>query len=294
MTSISTIRRKRWSLAALALVASAALAACSAPAPEPTADPGVEVLEPTFALAEDGYLTIATYGSNPPVNIDNPDGTMSGIEGDLLNSFAAKYGLQLKLAPTTFASMILDVQQGRSDMGLFVYHTAERAETLYYTSALLSVPAVVFTDKDFDYDGPESLEGKQIGVIVGQVWAELMQKAIGDNALLFQSQPQAAQALLNGQVDGYITGLTQMYNAPLSENQDAIEAHDIEPGDWGMPANVLQNTGYNVVSCDNPGLAEALDAHLAELIESGEWAEIFSALPAQFEVDEVSPPTQGC
>ncbi|MCU1439667.1 MAG: amino acid transporter substrate-binding protein family [Rhodoglobus sp.] len=289
-----TIARRHRRLAAgiTALALALALVGCSAGTPAPTnSEPAAEM---DFDVAQDGFLTIATYGSNPPVNIDNPDGTLGGIEGDLLNSFAEKYGLQVKLQPTTFASMILEVQQGRADMGLFVYWTEERAQTLYYSSALLKVPAVVFTEKGFDYEGPDSLAGEKIGVIVGQVWAELMQKELGEDALLFQSQPQAAQALLNGQIKGYVTGLTQMFNAPLSEHQDEIDAHELVDGDWNMPESVLQNTGYNVVSCENSALATALDEHLQEMIDSGTWEETFSALPDEFTVDETVPPTQGC
>ncbi len=292
----TTLFRRRLGAGAAALALALLLGGCAGASTAPTApEEGQEdVLSPDFTLANDGYLTIATYGSNPPVNIDNPDGTMSGIEGELLNSFAAKYGLELKLAPTTFASMILDVQQGRADMGLFVYWTEERAQTLYYSSALLDVPAVVFADKDFDYQGPESLDGRKVGAIVGQVWAELLQKEIGDDAVLFQNQAQAGQALLNGQVDGYITGLTQMYNAPLSEHQDEIAAHELNDGDWNMPGALLRNTGYNVVSCDNQELAHALDDHLNEMIDSGDWKQVFSALPSEFAVSEVAPPQQGC
>lgn len=285
-------RRRGLRFAAIAAAVTVMLAGCAGTAsPVPASGNAEEI---PFTLAQDGYLTIATYGSNPPVNIDNPDGTLGGIEGELLNSFAEKYGIEVKLQPTTFSSMILEVQQQRADMGLFVYWTEERAADLYYSSALLEVPAVVFTKKGYDYDGPDSLNGKKIGVIVGQVWAELMQKAVGDDALLFQSQPQAAQALLNGQVDGYITGLTQMYNPPLNEHQKEIEAHTIEEGDWDMTSDVLLNTGYNVVACENSALATALDEHLAEMIDSGHWAKAFSALPDEFIVDEAVPPVQGC
>lgn len=288
----SISRQRGLRFAAIAAAVTVIVAGCAG-TDEPTTPSG-NVEEMPFTLAQDGVLTIATYGSNPPVNIDNPDGTLGGIEGDLLNSFAAKYGIEVKLQPTTFASMILEVQQQRADMGLFVYWTEDRAADLYYSSALLEVPAVVFTKKGYGYDGPESMEGKKIGVIVGQVWAELMQKAVGDDALLFQSQPQAAQALLNGQIDGYITGLTQMYNPPLSEHQDEIESHQIQEGDWDMTPEVILNTGYNVVSCENTELATALDEHLGEMIDSGDWDEAFSALPDEFIVDEATPPTQGC
>lgn len=282
-------------LAAFIVATTAVLAAgCSGSAGSSETAGGSNVAKPTFKLAKDNFLTIATYGSNPPVNIDNPDGTMSGIEGDLLTSFANKYGLKLKLAPTTFSSMILDVQQGRADMGLFVYHSKERAQKLYYTSALLTVPAVVFTSKDFAYSGPDSLKGKKIAVVVGQLWTDALKKAIGGDAILFQGQPQAAQALLNGQVDGYVTGLTQMYNPPLSASQDKIAAHPLDDGDWGMPASMLRNVGYNVVSCENSALAKAMNEHLGELISSGDWKKTFSALPPEFAVDETVPPAQGC
>jgi len=71
---------------------------------------GFNVAKSMFKLVKDNFLIIVIYGLNLLVNIDNLDGIMSGIEGDLFIFFVNKYGFKLKLVLIIFLLMIFDVQ----------------------------------------------------------------------------------------------------------------------------------------------------------------------------------------
>src|SRR5690242_14015747 len=71
---------------------------------------------PPFKTITAGTLTIATYGSAPPLITVGPGpNDIGGLSGGWAKEFAKQYGLQVKLFQTTFASSLLAVQQGKAD-----------------------------------------------------------------------------------------------------------------------------------------------------------------------------------
>jgi len=285
-------RGVRFGLAAAAVASLIGLAACSSSAE--SAPESSEAAEPAFETVTPGKLTVAPYGSSPPAIIQD-SGKLSGLLGVLLNGFAEHHGLEVEAFETDFTGALAATQQGRADVTPFIYHTDERATTVYYTSSIFQLPAAAITHKDFDYTGPESLEGARVGAVVGQVWAPYLTEALGDGAVLFQSAAEAGTALVNGQIDAYVNSALQMYNAPLADNDDLV-AHMLEVGDFDMPSTVITNIAYNVVPCGNPALAEAMNEYLQGLEDSGEWTKINEEVgfSEEFQLHEFTVPAQGC
>ena len=230
-----------------------------------------------FQLANPGYLTVATNGTIIPGIIIGPgDNELSGLEGALFNAFARDHGLKLKLFQTTFASVILSVEQRKVDVGPYVFYTEERAKHFYYTYPFLVSHAVIYTLKSFLYYGPDSMNGKKVSTVVGFVWAPFLQKWSPSGATLFQDQTTNGQALLNRQVDGYVNGEFTVHAPPLSDSPNVV-AHALHGGDFGIPESRLANIAYNIVSCNNRGLAAALDRELRHLHANGEWQKVLKA-----------------
>jgi ABC-type amino acid transport substrate-binding protein len=248
-----------------------------------------------FKLVTPGVLTVSPYSASPPAITISADKKLGGFLGDVINGFAQKYNLKVEVTQTTFASSLLYVQQDRSDMTPFVYHTDERAKSIHFTSSLFQLPVAAITKKSFQYTGPDSLKGKKISAVLGQVWGAYLQKEYGSNALLFQKDAEAAQALLNGQVDAYVNSSLQMFNTPLAGHNDLV-ANPLKAGDANMPANIITNVAYNVVSCKNPKLAAAFDAYLRELQSSGQMQSIYQKnnFPENFRISAPTAPQQGC
>ena len=247
-----------------------------------------------FKLVEPGYLTVGTYGTGIPAIVVGPGDKLGGLDGALLNAFARDHNLKLKLYQTTFASQILAVEQGKIDVGTYVFYTAERAKHVFYTDPFWVSHAVIFTMKSFPYSGPKSMDGKKVGTVVGFVWAPYLQKWSSNGGVLFPDQATIGQALLNGQIDGYVNGEVLLHTPPLSASPDVV-AHLLEPGDFGFPASILSNLSYNLVNCNNRSLAAAMDEEFAKLHSSGEWQMILrdNGLTADADV-QLKTPEQVC
>ncbi len=229
-----------------------------------------------FRLVNPGYLTVGTYGTVLPVIIISPGDTMGGQEGALFNAFVRDHSLKLKLYQTTFSSMILAVEQGKIDAGTYVFYTQERAKHVYYTYPFFVSRAVIYTLKSFPYTGPESMNGQKVGTVVGFVWAAPLQAWSPSGAALFPDQTTVGQALLNGQIQGYVNGNMVIHAPPLSDSPNVV-AHPLHPGDFTIPESMLSNNAYNIVGCANRGLAAALDRELATMHSTGEWRKALAA-----------------
>jgi ABC-type amino acid transport substrate-binding protein len=245
----------------------------------------------SYQLVRPGYLTVATYSSTPPAIIVGPGDQLGGLDGALLTSFARDHGLKLSLYQTTFASVILAVQQDKVDVGTYYYYTSERAKHVYYTYPFLRERAAMITLKSFPFTGVDSLKGKKIGGVVGHVWAPYLQKAFGQNAVLFPNGVNVATALLNGQVDVYVNSTVVLQAAPINSSPNVV-AHLFKSGDLDMPDSVLSTQDYNFVNCKNRGLADALNAQMVKLHQSGEWAKVLeqNGLDAGSDVPLEAPP----
>jgi ABC-type amino acid transport substrate-binding protein len=248
----------------------------------------------TFSLLTSGTLLVSTWGTSQPEVVINSDGTMGGLDGALLKAFAKDHNLTIKLFQTTFASSILAVQQGKADMGAYFYWSDARAKQSFYTYPYFADTSVVITKADFNYTGPDSLKGKRIGGIVGSVYTPYVQKAFPKNLVsIYPDIPQEGQALLNGQVDALIESNTVAAEPPLLGRTD-IKLSPINANDFGLPASMMQNLSYNVVPCSNKPLADALDAEMQKLVQSGVWDAILKANSAQSLSLTLARPTEGC
>lgn len=229
---------------------------------------------PGYKLVEPGVLTVATYGSAAPALVVLPNDQLGALDGAWLTAFAKDHGLRLKLYQTTFASVILAVEQGKADVGTYYYYKPERAQQVYYTYPFFQERATVFTLRSFTYTGPDSLAGKRVGTVIGFVWAPLLQKAFGANAALFPNGAAGETALLNGQIDGWVNSDDSINGPVLNAARDRVAAHLLKAGDFGFPGSVITTLAYNFVKCDNKPLAAALDAEMTKLHTTGQWSSV--------------------
>jgi ABC-type amino acid transport substrate-binding protein len=256
--------------------------------------PPASAQEVSFRPVNPGYLTVATHGSLVPEIVVGPGDQLGGVDGALFNAFVRERGLKLKLFQTTFASMILAVEQHKVDVGEGVFYTPERAKHVYYTYPFYVSHAVIFTLKSFPYSGPSSMTGKRVGTVIGYVWAPHLQRWSASGAALFPDEVTVGKALLNGQIDGYINGEGVIHAAPFKDSPNVV-AHRLHVGDFGMPESALANLAYNIVTCNNRGVAAALDQELVKLHTNGEWQKNLTANGLGPDADpEPKSPAQLC
>jgi polar amino acid transport system substrate-binding protein len=267
---------------ALALLGPFLAAACSSsPATTSSAASSIKTITP-------GVITIATYGSDPPLITVGPGANqMGGLSGDWINAFAAEYGLKVKLFQTTFASTLTAVQQGKADVGAPVYYTSERAKSYYYTYPVDVESLVVFTKSSFNYTAPSSLLGHKVGSVTGYVWTPYFQKFFGSNLLVFPTAKDAQTAFVNGQVDAYLDADLNYFSPPMSLSP-TISVHSVHAGDFGIAADLVSSESYWIVNCSEKALANALDTARQKL--AGQWASNLSHDGAPAGYPQQSPP----
>jgi len=280
---------------ALGVVLVVATIACGSSSPGTTSSSTIQGMIKTITP---GVLTIATYGSALPLIKVGPGADeIGGLSGGWANAFAQDFGLQVKLFQTTFSSSLLAVQQGKADIGAPVYYNPNRAKTYYYTYPVDLESLVVFTKKSFSYSGPSSLQGHKVATVTGYVWTPYFQKFFGSDLQLYTTQADAATAFKNGQAEAYLDADLNYFNAPLSLSPD-VALHPVAGGDFGIPADIIANQSYWIVSCNEKALANAMNLERDNLEASGKWKTVLAQDGAPAGTPQNSPPlmtpAEGC
>jgi hypothetical protein len=62
-----------------------------------------------------------------------------------------------------------------------------------------------------------------------------------------------------------------------------------------MPASAIFNNSFNIVNCNNKGLANALNENLKRMVDGGQWAKVMAdnKVPAA-QGPKLESPQQGC
>ena len=80
----------------------------------------------------------------------------------------------------------------------------------------------------------------------------------------FPTAASAAGALINGQIQGYVNYSDDEGIPPISSNP-SILPNLLQPGQFGMPTDILNALAYNFVQCGNSNLARAIDDEMTRL-----------------------------
>ena len=229
---------------------------------------------PAFKTIESGTLTIATYGSAPPLITVGPGpNDIGGLSGGWAKEFAKEHGLQIKLFQTTFASTLVAVEQGKADIGAPVYYNSDRAKKYYYTYPVDVEALVVFTKKGFNYTGPDSLKGHKVATVTGYVWTPYFKTFFGPSLQLYSAASDAKTAFMNGQVDAYLDADINYFSEPLSLSPQ-LALHTVKAGDFGIPGEIIANQSYWIVNCKEKDLGSAMNKTRETLESNGKWKSI--------------------
>ena len=181
-------------IVSLSLALSLTLAACCA-----LADPAT--LESVQAA---GTLTIASSPDFPPFESLQGDGSVVGIEIDIMNAVAEKLGVALAIEQVDFDSILLGVMNGSYDVGVSGFSvTEERKKNVLFTDPYcLAAQAIVVPEGSAIQDKAD-LEGKMISVQSGTT-AELYCLQNGYSIDAYKANVDAELAVLNGTVDAWV------------------------------------------------------------------------------------------
>ena len=223
-----------------------------------------------------GKLTIATSPDFPPFEYLAEDGSVVGIEIDILNLVCEELGVELDIQQMDFDSVLPGVQTGKYDLGASgISVTPEREEnTLFTVPYCLAAQAIVVL-KDSPITCKADLEGKAVAVQTGTTAEEFCMGA-GYTVNAYAANTDAQQALLSGKVDAWViddltaADMVKIYNA---ENGEALvvlpEAMTTEPYAFAFQK-------------DSEDLAKGINEVLNKLLADGTIAEIFAKYEAPY------------
>jgi polar amino acid transport system substrate-binding protein len=265
-----------------ALIATASmLAGCSGSA---TAVPSNCTPESQFKTLHDKTLTIA--GPDYPPLFTYQAGAMDGVEGKILEGFAAANCLTTDVKSLPAAGVVEAVKGGQADLAAGGwYPTPERAKVVNLTDPMYGDPVVLVAKNP----SPklEDYAGKKIGTTQGYNWVDDLTKWAGDNAKLYQSPDAVYQDLQAGRIDV----------ALMAVNEAAYRLSKSPGGGLGYvqadPSPLIAATERPAVTAfpitkGNDDLTAAVNKYVQKLRDSGKLAEILK----QFNIDpaQANPP----
>lgn len=270
------------SLAALALVSSAALAvsgcgsdslSSNAGQPSSAASSSVKVNEALAAKLPEKVksakkIVVGTDASYAPNEFLDADGkTVVGSEVDLFNAVAAKFGVTVEWQPSQFDSIITGVQGKKYDVGVSSFtindKRKEQVNMVSYFNAGTAWATAKGNPKKAD---PENACGMTIAVQTGTVQDEedlpTRQQKCGDkkiNVLQFEGQDQVTAAVVSGRAD-----------AMLADSPVVAYAVKQSSGKLEQLGQLYDAAPYGfVVPKDQADFAAAIAAALQELKSEG-------------------------
>ena len=233
------------------------------------------------SVLDKGELVIGTSPDFPPFENLNDDGSITGIEIDILTKICEKLGVTLKIEQMDFESVLLGVQAGKFDLAVSgITATEERKQNALFTDPYCLANIAIVVKEGSDVKSKADLTDKTVSLQTGTT-AELYCNANGFNNNAFQANADAQIALTTGKVDAWIIDdLTaqDMVGTYNDEHDDKLvildEAMTTEP--YGFATKLGNNA-----------LIEEINTILASLLADG----TIKALFAQYEADFVDPAT---
>ncbi|HLR27188.1 MAG TPA: transporter substrate-binding domain-containing protein [Ruania sp.] len=217
---------------------------------------------------QDTY-TVASDTSFVPFEFKE-DGEYVGFDIDIINEVADRVGFEIELETTNFDGIIPGLQTGTFDIAVAgITITDERDEVVdftspYYKSGLrIGVPVDNTTIK-----GEEDLEGLTIATRLGSTSANYIEENIeGATPNTYEQLDQAYLSVEGGGSDAVL------YDAPN------VEYYILTAGEDSLKTvgELLEAQNYGIaVASGNEELVTAMNKALAEMIDDGTYADIYT------------------
>ena len=234
------------------------------------------------SIQKAGKLVIATSPDFPPFESLAADGSVEGIEIDIMNLVCEQLGVELVIEQMDFDSVLPGVQAGKFTAGVsgISVTPAREKNTLFTDPYCLAAQAIVVLNGS-SITCKADLEGKTIAVQSGTT-AEAYAMENGYTFNAYTANTDAQEALLAGKVDAWViddltaADMVALYNA---ENPEALvvlgEAMTTEPYAFAFKLG-------------NDELVGAINEIINKLVADGTVADIFAKYNAPY-----TSPAQG-
>lgn len=171
-----------------------------------------EVKDRLEKIKEKGVLTIVSSNDPPFAFIDTKTNQITGIDADIMREIAKELGVnkvEMKVAPFADLFEKLNTDDSIDVAADGIYITDERKKLVAFTDPLYKQSEAIFVPKVSRINFKEDLKDAVIGVQMGAVYADLVQKWKKEgkvkDIVFFESVPELLSAIIEGKVDAGIT-----------------------------------------------------------------------------------------
>ena len=224
-----------------------------------------------------GKLTIATSPDFPPFEELNADGTVTGIEIDIMELICQELGVELEIQQMNFDSVLPGVQAGKYDVGVSgISVTPKREKNVKFTAPYCLAAQAIVVLEGSDVTSKADLTDKAISVQSGTT-AESFCMENNYNISAFAANADAQAALVDGKVKAWVIDdltaaeMVAAYNEGNPETKLVIldEAMTTEP--YAFAFNM-----------ESGSLVDAINEVLNKLVADGTVAKIFEKYNAPY------------
>jgi histidine transport system substrate-binding protein len=155
-------------------------------------------------------IRFGVFPEYPPFESVAANGQLQGLDIDLGNAICAKLAVKCVWVHNEFDGMIPALRARKFDAIMSSMSVTEvRQKQIDFSDKLYLSPTSVVTRKDADFGStPESLKGKQVGVLQGslqEAYARARLEPLGAEIKAYPAQDQNYADLRNGRLDATLT-----------------------------------------------------------------------------------------
>ena len=235
-----------------------------------------DVLRPRPDMHGLDKLTFITDSDYPPFHYFDEVGALTGFNVDLAKAICEELEVQCEVKAVDWGEIYQTLDNGEADAAIASMRiSAESLEKADFTSRYYATPARFVARKDSDLRdiGPETLEGKKIGVTKGTGHEAYLKLFFPGAAIAtFDTADDAQKALKEGAIDlvfGDGIGLTFWINGITSDG-----CCEFRGGPYLDPKYFGEGVGI-AVKKGNRQLVDILNYALEQVHASGRYEELF-------------------
>lgn len=225
-----------------------------------------------------GVLTVETEATYPPYEYLKDDGSFAGCDIWLAQKIADKIGVKLVMMDTAFDSIIMDIKDGKGDLGIAAFTvTEERKEKIDFSKqyeSSLQLLVVKAGNEDL-YATKDALKGLKVGAQMGTVQSQLVEAAFPDSELFeLEAYGPLALEVANGNIAGFVAdgAVAESYVA-ASDGKLAIAKYEFTEEEASFGKAV-------VVKKDEAALLAIVNEVIEEVTADGSYLAAYDAAVA--------------
>ncbi len=206
-----------------------------------------------------GHLSYCVDPNWMPFEQINKAGQHEGIVADFLQLISQQLPQPLKLVPThSWAETMSLIRAGGCDLIPAINSSPEREQFLNFTSPYLESAVVIIARSDADYmDGFAALEGKQLGIVSGYIYDELLNRDYPEIERIYTtSVREAFRQVASGKLDATVASLLTATRLIQEQGLSNLKI----AGGTGFSHQLRVGTRK-----DNPALAEQFQRVVSQL-----------------------------